>query len=66
MIDRMNPMDPALFARKALDRVAKNKAVIVLPKSYHVFWWINRLFPSLGIFLGQQSFQNNQKKLGIV
>jgi NAD(P)-dependent dehydrogenase (short-subunit alcohol dehydrogenase family) len=66
MIDKMRPMDPALFARKALNSVAKNRAVIVWPKSYHVFWWINRLFPSLGMFLGQQSFQNNQKKLGIV
>lgn len=66
MIDKIKPMDPALFARKALNCVAKNKAVIILPKSYHVFWWINRFFPSLGMFLGRQSFQINQKKLGIV
>ncbi len=66
MIDKMRPMDPSLFARKALTCVAKNKAVIVWPRVYHVFWLINRLFPSLGMFLGQQSYQNNQKKLGIV
>ena len=60
----MRPMDPALFARKALDCVAKNKAVIVLSKSCHILWWINRLFPSLVMFLGRQSFESNQKKLG--
>lgn len=65
MIDKLKPMDPALFARKALNCIAKNKAVIILPKSYHLFWWINRLFPSLGMYLGRQSYQNNQKKLGI-
>jgi short-subunit dehydrogenase len=65
MIEKIRPMDPALFARKALDCVAKNKAVIVLPKSYHIFWWINRLFPSLVMFLGRQSFESNQKKLGV-
>ena len=66
MIEKLKPMGPALFARKALDRIAKNKAVIVLPTSYYVFWWLNRFFPSFGMFLGQQAYQNNQKKLGIV
>lgn len=66
MIDKFKPMDPRLFARKALNCVAKNKAIIVLPKSYQVFWWINRLFPSLGMFLGRQSYQKGQRKLGIV
>lgn len=66
MIDRLKPMDPGLFAQKALNCVAKNKAVIVLPKSYNVFWWINRFSPSLGIFLGRLSYQNNQKKLGLI
>ncbi|MEJ2158724.1 MAG: hypothetical protein P8X96_25635, partial [Desulfobacteraceae bacterium] len=30
-------MDPALFARKALNGIAKNKTVIMLPKIYHLF-----------------------------
>lgn len=50
---------------KALDAVAKNKAIIVLPRMYKLFWWINRFFPSLGIFLGRLSYQNGQKKLGL-
>jgi NAD(P)-dependent dehydrogenase (short-subunit alcohol dehydrogenase family) len=66
MIEKFKPIEPAIFARKALDCIAKNKAVIVLPKSYHLFWWINRLFPSLAIYLGQRGYQKNQEKLGIV
>ena len=66
MIDRFKPMDPSLFARKALNYVAKNKTIIVLPQYYKAFWWINRLFPSLGMFLGRQSYQDGQRKLGIV
>lgn len=66
MIEKFRPLDPSLFARKALNYVAKNKAVIVLPKRYKVFWWINRLCPSLGMYLGRVSYQNHQRKLGIV
>lgn len=65
MIDKFKPMDPNLFARKALNAIAKNKAIIVLPKWYMIFWWIHRLSPSLGMFLAQQPYQNNKKKLGI-
>lgn len=66
MIEKFKPMDPSLFARKALNDVAKNKAIIILPKRYKVFWWINRLCPSLRMYLGGRSFQNGQRKLGMV
>jgi NAD(P)-dependent dehydrogenase (short-subunit alcohol dehydrogenase family) len=65
MIDKFKPMDPILFARKALNYVAKNRAIIVLPKPYKVIWWIHRLAPSLGMFLARKSYQNGQRKLGI-
>lgn len=64
MIEKHKPMSPHLFARKALDLIAKNKAIIVLPSWYKLFWWINRLFPGLGISLAQKSFQDMQKKMG--
>ncbi len=66
MINNLKAMDPDLFARKALDCVAKNKAIIVFPKFYRVFWWLNRISPSLGMFLGRQSYQNSQRKLGLM
>jgi hypothetical protein len=65
MIDKFKPMPPRLFARKALNYVAKNKAIIVLPRSYKVFWWINRFCPSLGMFVNRLSYQKNQRRLGM-
>jgi short-subunit dehydrogenase len=58
-------MSPNLFAKKVLRLVARNKAIIIVPSWWKAFWWINRLSPSLGIFLSQKRFQKVQKKLGI-
>jgi hypothetical protein len=49
-----------------LNSVAKNKAIIIVPSWWKLFWWINRLSPSLGIFLAQKRFQKMQKEFGIV
>jgi NAD(P)-dependent dehydrogenase (short-subunit alcohol dehydrogenase family) len=66
MLEKLRPMSPNLFAKKVLNSVAKNRAIIIVPSWWKLFWWINRLSPSLGIFLAQKSFQKMQKKLGIV
>jgi short-subunit dehydrogenase len=63
MWKRLKPMPPNIFARKALDAIAKNKAIIIIPSWWKLFWWINRLSPSLGIFLAQKSYQDVQKRL---
>lgn len=49
-------MAPDVFARKALDRIAKNKAVIVLPAGYRLLWWINRVSPGMAIGLSQKIY----------
>jgi NAD(P)-dependent dehydrogenase (short-subunit alcohol dehydrogenase family) len=66
MWERVRPMPPNVFAEKVLDSVAKNKAIIIVPSWWKLFWWINRLSPSLGMFLAQKRFQKLQKELGIV
>jgi len=63
--EKLKPMDPNLFARKVLKSVAKNKAIIIVPSWWRVYWWINRLSPSLGMFLSQRQFQRVQKELEI-
>jgi len=63
MLEKLKPMPPNIFAKKALNLIARNKAIIVVPSWYKLFWWIYRLFPSFGIFLTQKSFQVVQKKL---
>jgi len=64
--EKLKPMPPNIFAKKVLNSVAKNKAIIIVPSWWKLFWWINRLSPSLGIFLAQKRFQKMQKELGIV
>jgi short-subunit dehydrogenase len=57
MWERLKPMPANIFAQKVLNAVAKNKAIIIFPKWWKSFWWINRLSPSLGISLGQKHYQ---------
>jgi NAD(P)-dependent dehydrogenase (short-subunit alcohol dehydrogenase family) len=64
--ERLRPMPAPVFAKKVLDAVAKNRAIIIFPRWWRVFWWINRLSPALGISLAQRSFQRNLKKLGLL
>jgi NAD(P)-dependent dehydrogenase (short-subunit alcohol dehydrogenase family) len=59
--ERLRPMDPDQFARRALGGVAKNKAVIVIPAWWKVLWWINRLSPSLGLYVGRKLFVWSQR-----
>jgi NAD(P)-dependent dehydrogenase (short-subunit alcohol dehydrogenase family) len=63
--EKLRPMSPNLFAKKVLKSVAKNKAIIIVPSWWKLFWWIDRLSPSCGIFLAQRDFQKMQKELGI-
>ena len=65
MIEKFRPISPNVFAKRALNSVAKNKAIIVIPFWWKLFWWIYRLFPSLGILLAQKPFQDFQEKLGL-
>ncbi len=56
--EKTRPMDPNAFATKALDLVAANRAIIVVPGRWKALWWLERLSPSLGerfagIVLGQ-------------
>lgn len=63
--EKLKPMPPDIFAYKAINSIAKNKAIIIVPSWWKLFWWINRLFPSLGINLAGMNFQRVQKQLGI-
>jgi NAD(P)-dependent dehydrogenase (short-subunit alcohol dehydrogenase family) len=56
MWERLKPMPSNIFAQKVLNAVAKNKAIIIFPSWWRRIWWINRLSPSLGIFLGQKHY----------
>lgn len=50
--DRFRPMEPRDFARAALDRVAENQGLIVIPRWYRALWLVERLSPDLAERLG--------------
>jgi NAD(P)-dependent dehydrogenase (short-subunit alcohol dehydrogenase family) len=52
--EHLRPMPADRFAQKVLARVARNKPVIIVPSWWKVFWWINRLSPSLGLYVGRR------------
>jgi len=56
-------MSPNLFAEKLLNAVAQNRAIIIFPSWWKLFWWINRLSPALAIFLAQRHYQKMLKEL---
>jgi NAD(P)-dependent dehydrogenase (short-subunit alcohol dehydrogenase family) len=66
MWERVRPKPPDIFAEKVLNSVAKNKAIIIVPSWWKLFWWINRLSPSLARFLAEKRFQHWHKKFGIL
>ena len=65
LCEKLKPMPPNLFAIKVLKSVAKNKAIIIVPRWWKIFWWINRLSPSLAMWLSKRRFQKMQRELGL-
>lgn len=61
-LERLLPMDPALFAKQALRAVAKNQAIIIIPAWWRVFWWVNRISPSLGLAVGRWLYLEGKRQ----
>lgn len=55
------PMPPEEFATKAIRGVAKNKAIVVVPFSSRLVWWINCLAPSLGRYLVRKTYEARKR-----
>jgi NAD(P)-dependent dehydrogenase (short-subunit alcohol dehydrogenase family) len=47
--ERFRPIDPDALARAALDAVAKNQAIIVVPRWWKAVWYLDRLSPALSM-----------------
>ena len=50
------------FATKALLQIKRNKGVIIVPSSWKILWWFERLFPSLVARIGHK-FLNKPTEL---
>ncbi len=57
LVESQHPMQPDRFAAQALRAIAKNRAIIVIPSWWKIVWWLNRLSPSLGLYLGRKSLE---------
>ncbi|NIR47728.1 SDR family oxidoreductase [candidate division KSB1 bacterium] len=63
--EKSRPMPPDIFATKTLRLIAKNKAIIIVPSRWKLFWWYNRLFPVLAIRLIGKKYEEFQNQFGM-
>lgn len=54
--EELKPMAPDEFAEKVLNKVAKNKAIIIFPAWWKMLWFLNRLSPALGMAFANYRF----------
>jgi short-subunit dehydrogenase len=66
MWEELKPMSPDIFAKKVLNAIAKNKAIIIVPSLWKLLWWLNRLSPFLGMAFAQNRFQKIQKEFDLL
>jgi NAD(P)-dependent dehydrogenase (short-subunit alcohol dehydrogenase family) len=62
-IRRTRPMNPATFAAKALRQVARNRAIIIVPAWWRVFWWLDRGSPTLAMGLARRACEKHRRDL---
>jgi NAD(P)-dependent dehydrogenase (short-subunit alcohol dehydrogenase family) len=61
--ERVRPMAPEEFARRALDAVLADEAIIVLPRWWKAVWYLERLSPSLGLALSSYVYARIRAEL---
>ncbi len=60
---KFRPMDPGVFAKKVIDKVACNKAIIIVPSWWRIFWWVGRISEPLAFFLSHIQHWNSRRML---
>jgi NAD(P)-dependent dehydrogenase (short-subunit alcohol dehydrogenase family) len=63
MWESLKPIPPETFAIKALNSIAKNKAIIIIPSWWKRFWRLDRMFPLLGIRLASKRHQKGMERM---
>jgi NAD(P)-dependent dehydrogenase (short-subunit alcohol dehydrogenase family) len=57
------PMAPDIFAKKVINKVAKNKVIIIVPSWWKIFWWNERFSQSLAFFHGHVQHWSSRRLL---
>jgi len=63
LMESTRPVPLDKFIPLALKQITRNKAIIVIPGLYRVFWGMYRISPSFGIALSQRLFHGMRKQL---
>ncbi len=63
--ERLRPMPPERLAAHVLKAVRKNRAIIVVPAWWKTLWWLNRLSPALGLYVGRRLFRAANQSLAL-
>ncbi|WP_050486702.1 SDR family NAD(P)-dependent oxidoreductase [Streptomyces sp. CNS654] len=58
MWEQKKPISPEKFARKALDEVARNKGVVIVPGFWKLFWLLFRLAPKFCLNIATKNFKD--------
>lgn len=53
MFERFRPMDPGRFAEKVVNAVFRDRAIIIEPSWWKIFWYLERLSPALSLKLAE-------------
>ena len=61
--DKARPMNAAAFAKKVVDAVLRDTAIIVVPSWWKAFWYLDRLSPSLSMRLWARVHDGVRKDL---
>jgi NAD(P)-dependent dehydrogenase (short-subunit alcohol dehydrogenase family) len=61
---RTMPMDVDVFAKKALDRVEKNDAIIVFPRWWKALWYADRVSPAITMKIWEVVLKDLLKQIG--
>jgi NAD(P)-dependent dehydrogenase (short-subunit alcohol dehydrogenase family) len=61
--EKARPMDPAVFAKKVIDQVERNVAIIVVPRWWKAFWYLDRISPALSMAVGRRMLEQLRKDL---
>ncbi|MFO0722191.1 MAG: SDR family oxidoreductase [Myxococcota bacterium] len=61
--ERVRPMDPDVLARKTLEAVDRNQAIIVLPAWWKALWYLERLSPTLSMYVWRKFLERTRAEL---
>src|SRR5262245_17538910 len=63
LTDLQRPIAPERFAERALRAVARNRAIIVIPWWTRLLWWLCRLSPAAGQWLGRLALRAVKRRM---